>query len=817
LFLVSWGGLCEGAVGNACVSMESVEITDSIDNENSDTNFPRADDNMERLSKEGGTVVASNNNNYYYNNTGGGDEEETKIDDNNHHPPPRHPLPANNLLINNNNDGTLRLYRDRRRSHRADSDDEIIQACTVNTAVDSPETVNDNDRLDSDGIDWSIARRDSLIAENTYTETMKAIEKSRAEFDMRYKALTDSVTLKDKRFVELHEECVRMTGKICSEVTDRARVELEEEEGRLSKFKVEYDHFVREAEKLELELLKVKDQKERLYQLSLMSGNERKLAKLKEQAQSLRYAAHKLDLEIASLQDKALSMTDDDAQLKYDDILEKTRIAEHAWIGTLAAFKFGLEQVSVHHRDWWLRAMDSVKNSYLIKVIENHWFEARKCECSARIAEKELNQKYGYTQVPANEDWKQAIAVATTTNTVYLWHHVAHLIRNYLDDLHEIFHGWWLRQLKQCVEYEANWTDFCALLEDRAVVATPNLSPEKLAVATVTHTRSNTVSSSGSKSHDKTSSGACKTPDSNNPSRSAELDESFDEAEFGEISDVLNMLAASGNLGKSTKPRRSSSQDENDGGGGVDDMVSVRSSLNAGRKSHLLSCDTVNLDELEEEIQRSKLISSHKRRFTFGSYFRTISTPRSKSSSSVANRSHSPSTRDIELQVEEIADDEEEERKHIRFAHNSIISAEMIARQEETIELCFREANLARARLLYHYQRPSFHLPGVMGTKIAHTMYLNKTAMKKYATLVKAQACEDAKKDSLESNRLFQSWKNRIEVDQLVAANSKDVSDQAEREAMEYVYKVKFHRNYIRTIAILDADIAAVHAAWPGK
>jgi hypothetical protein len=53
--------------------MESVEITDSIDNENSDTNFPRADDNMERLSKEGGTVVASNNNNYYYNNTGGGD------------------------------------------------------------------------------------------------------------------------------------------------------------------------------------------------------------------------------------------------------------------------------------------------------------------------------------------------------------------------------------------------------------------------------------------------------------------------------------------------------------------------------------------------------------------------------------------------------------------------------------------------------------------------------------------------------------------------------------------------------------------------
>jgi hypothetical protein len=602
--------------------------------------------------------------------------------------------------------------------------------------------------------DWVTARRDALTAAKTYEETMKAIAFEKQKAFLHEQQLVETVKLKDKEFVLIYR-CEQNTGLIGSEALTRARQALEEAEESLISVKKDNAKFLHDSLDLESILGKLKLQKEKVFAKLMLSNEERNVAEIREESQELRRAAYAADKLVTVLHDNAKQSSDSEAIILWDDVVLKAKEAEFAWFRTLNCYQSGLTKAPKDSKNWWERAIETSKNAIYVKRVAINWYEARKAECLARLAEAAVSSASSHSIVMSTELWDDAISKAMTV--VDQWNRAAEGCRSYVDIVHDVFQDWWMEKLQAAVELEAVWTEF------------HNLVMQSRRHGFDTKANGNVDVAEAATAHFGSSS-----PSSSAKSKSLHSEEP---AAFGGDLSPRGSLMASSHRVESLKSR--------------------------------ISYNTVDLEDSMESSRRSIAV---KPLFTLD-----IFTMSPQKLSPVKDEPCSDVLHEFEeLEVQKVAMEAETERKQLRSAQQGIMSPAMCARQEATIRVCFESANIAKAKLMQTWKQPKgvTLLPGIWLSRIASSMSANKAAERNYAMAVRLEAVEDSKKDPRIANKLKEDWQNRVLADRNVVMQTRQRRDEA-NATQDFVQRIKANRDLLRAKAILEGDIAAFNAAWP--
>lgn len=194
---------------------------------------------------------------------------------------------------------------------------------------------------------------------------------------------------------------------------------------------------------------------------------------------------------------------------------------------------------------------------------------------------------------------------------------------------------------------------------------------------------------------------------------------------------------------------------------------------------------------------------------------RKISNAESSSSrnSSVSSieKSKSLLQNEKEIEIERIVFQAKLDLKNLRDSCNKVMSVAMAERQESVIKEAFEEQFLARAKLLYAWQKqgvnPLKHLSGNFVKKLNEALEAEKKGIATYAQIVRSHAQIDSRGEDM---TLHQDWINRIAADELVVEKTRAMK----KVATGFVDRMKARWSHSRMKAVLDADKTAVQAAW---
>jgi hypothetical protein len=612
--------------------------------------------------------------------------------------------------------------------------------------------------------DWVTARRDALVASKTYEETLKATAFERQKGFLFEQQLVEEVKLKDKEFVLIYR-CEQNTGLIGSEALTRARRSLESAEEKLATARRDNTKFLHDSLELETMLGKLKIQKENIYHKLMLTNEERDIAEIKEECQDLRRAAYVADKLVTILHDNAKQSPDNEAIILWDDVILKTKDAEFSWFRTMNSYQSGLAKVASNAKDWWERAIETSKNAVYVKRIAVTWYEARKAECMARLAEAAVS-RIESDVVVSTELWDDALAKAGAV--ALLWSNAADGGRSCRDVVHEVFQDWWDEKVVAAEELKAVWGEFHNLLID---------------------TRCNDSLDIDSKAEGASS--AVLKPDDSGVSAAVEK--------------ALGSPAAKVYMKNTAKQDLSGSSSSEEG------CLST-----ASRVESLKARISYNTVDLEDSMESSRRKTAQKPLFSLNIF--NQSPKPSPKKEEVCPFTRAQQTQMEDLRVQSLALEAEGERKRLRSAQQGVMTPAMSARQEETIRICFENANMAKAKLLYNWKEPKgvTLLPGIWLSRIASTVSVNKSAERNYAAAVRREAVEDSKKDPRIAVQLKEDWRRRIQADRNVVMRCRQIKEEA-NSSKDVTFRIRTQRDHVRAKAILEGDLAAYNAAWPSE
>jgi hypothetical protein len=315
--------------------------------------------------------------------------------------------------------------------------------------------------------EWTAARRDLMIALDTFDQTRKAIEQEKTRGHQNQLKLVEAV--KQGQFYYKQFKAMKLSGIGLEADYKKAKEEFLSAIADLKDTSEGNERFRRQAEALEAALSTNLLAKERKFHELKSAQVFRSLNSFKTEVQLLRRAAYEKNRSVRRSKKVAMGITEpDEAITMWDTVISEARAAHVAWQNTMQALERGLTFVPEDEQDWWGRASQSVKHSLYGEMVAVRWYIAMKAECRAKVNEGHIRSS---TEESLYSSWQ--LALLTVTETVNAWHDVCEILRQCINDIEDIFEEWWLEKLNSSVQAEAYWSDLRETMNDYIIVRFP--------------------------------------------------------------------------------------------------------------------------------------------------------------------------------------------------------------------------------------------------------------------------------------------------------------------------------------------------------
>jgi hypothetical protein len=644
---------------------------------------------------------------------------------------------------------------------------------------------------------WRNARRDLMVALETYEQTRIAIEKEKVEGKRREQE--QAAVVMEKRFYYQQMRALKTSGMIHSGYTE-VKESFRNDINKLESIRRENQRFISQSEALEAALSANLLSKERIFhQLKALKTKTASATTegTKGEAQQLRKIAYERNRIVRKTKAVALSASSPmEALPLWQVAIEEATEAVAAWEQTMAALQVGMEAAALEERGWWERAMASVKHSYFAEMVTVQWYNAKRAECMARIHEQYL------VQAPQNinQDWLHQTwlnALDKVKETVGAWHAVCEQFRLRMDSIDEGFAQWWMERLSASVQIEAYWTE---LLDAMCDFYTARFGLNPMGPA------SEVGVDMGIGSEDIVADDTREGANRKTSAAVSKANAGQDEHLLREASTIsLASVASSGSFSTVNLSNEARAT-----------MATTLSRISSAR-SHL-SDQRVELDDWQESessirISRRSIVlgvSPEQEQYEDDQHEQQIEKQRSDLWTGESREHKAEEHKRLVLQR---VNQTTKYRAQIMRTHSKLLTDDMRTRQELAISSCFAEVDLARADLLQYYLSNNNRVNITILRKIAHPYTVGNAAVKQYTDMVRLEAINDSRMSSAEARIRREDWQRRIAADARVVEETKDLRNQA-AAGSDMLEKIRTRRDHLRAKAIHNADQSAYAMAW---
>jgi cell division protein FtsB len=610
--------------------------------------------------------------------------------------------------------------------------------------------------------EYRFAKRELMVAMDTYEQTRKELQKER---DLATKKEEEQAVVTSKlknELIQLFE--LETTGLHVGPRYKVVRKQVEEEDAKLTQLRESNAILFSQYRALEDALMANMVEKEKAFKDLAMSSEEKELNEIKNEVQQYRQGAYERGMAVIEAREQSTNAPSDEKAVSlWDETIALSKEAKSSWFRALSIAQFGLVKAPEDEKGWWQRSSETIKNSMYMSTVACQFYVAKRAECVYRLSDKENRSSTALRATTGNDAAVQArwrALLARVHEAASAWHEVSKLFRQHMDDVDDIFEGWWSDKLCAAVEVEDLWSELADTMQDYIRVRFSKTPPPAPPV-------NKGIKKSSSASQDSLS--------SFNFTNEVDF--------YGVKVDSLNSRLLSHKIELN------------------DCFFDGTENLNSRHQ-----VDTIDLDF---DVNPSVTIAVARQQ-----QLRQLQQQHQQQRQSQITRGAS--------RVSQLSERQSLYSSRSFSSAYASMSEDMQMRRDLAIQGCFAEADVARQELIGSgdnniLSSTSSMLSITALAKIARTLALNNAAIKQYRDMVRFEALEDAKLPPEEARRRREDWQKRIAADSMHVFETRMLRNQAAKGSNNFVERVSTKREHLRARAILQADEAAYNAAWSVK